>query len=624
VRSRFIRLLTGLGSLLLAATLSAQQPGTRPQIVSPPPSYAGVAILVRNPLGGPFSGMAVVRLYNPATSYNMTATTQGGEAFFDRIALCNGVVEVRAPGYQEISEPIEVLSAMPRVPFFFTILPERDKSAVTALPSSAPVLAPKARKELDEALKALQDGDLKKAEKRLAKVRKLAPNHPDVSYLEGMLSMRRNQLPEAQAHFERAVALYPRHVAALSALGEVFLRQGKIPQAISNLEQALANDPDTWQARGLLAAAYLHQNELEKARVHAERAVQLTKGKQPAFRLLLAQILARLNRKDAAEEQVKLLLKDYPNGPDAADARRLLEQLKTPAPRAQPAPIEKPSVAPVTVSVNPVEKGGVLSLPRTASDWKPREVDAIEPAVASDVTCSLPDVLEGAGKQVQALVSNLERITATEQISYEELNDHGDRTYSEDLTMNYVIAFQRVRPNVISVDEFRMPIKSGESNRRVTPKGQAALAMIFHPLYSPDFEMTCEGLGQLRGRPVWVVDFHQRADRPPRFSNFRTSQGVFRLKWKGRAWITANSYQIAQMEIDLMEPIPEIRLERDHELVQYSPVQFAKTKSELWLPSYFEIYQHFRGRWYHMRHTMADFMLFSVETTDKVADPTQP
>lgn len=623
VRQQSIRLVAGLAWFFLTASLCAQRPGqSTPAISSMDPTNAGVAILVREPLGTPLSGLAIVRLYNPATSYNLTRSTLGGEAFFENIPVGNYVVEVSAPGYRVTTEEIEVLSAKPRVAIYITLVPERRTADATAGPAEPPVLTPKARKAIDQAVEALQKGDLDDALKNLDAARKLAPGHPDVPYLYGVLALKRNELGEAQAQLEKAVAILPRHGAALAALGEVFLRRGDTAKAISNLEQAVFYEPDTWQARGLLAAIFLRQNEPEKAQLHAERAVELTKGKIPVFRFLLAQVLARLKKMNAAEQQLKLLLDEDSNAPDAAEARRMLAEMK----RRRAGPLSEASNKPASSSgTTPTAVSTLLPLPRTREDWAPREVDEVSPEVVADVSCPQADVLAGAARQVQALVNSLERITATERILYEELDKTGATTYWEDRTMNYVVSFLQPRPNVFAVEESRLPVKTGESNPRIATSGLVALALLFHPLYASDFETECAGLGQWRGRPVWILDFRQK---PPTglaaFRTYRTTEGYFRVRLKGRAWIDANAYHIMRLETDLLEPIPQARLARDHVVIEYGPVQFKKNESWLWLPTRAELYSLLRDRWYRVRHTLSDYMLFSIETRDKVAPPKEP
>jgi len=323
VRAISVGLVVGLSWLFLPVSLCAQRPGAGSLRG---PSVADVAILVREALGTPLPAFAVVRISSLTGSYHQTASTkENSEALFEGVPLGVYVVEVSATGYRTTTEEIELLVEGARNAFYISLSPE-GTSPPQPTTSAPPVLAPKARKALDEALEALRKDDLEKAQKHLDAARKLAPNDPEVSYLYGVLAVKRNNLAEAQSHLERAVAILPRQGSAWAVLGVVFLRRNDTAKAISSLEQAVIYEPDGWQARGLLAATFLREKELEKARPHAERAVELTKGKIPGFRLVLAQILAGLGKMESAEQQLNQLLQEHPNTPDATGARRMLAE----------------------------------------------------------------------------------------------------------------------------------------------------------------------------------------------------------------------------------------------------------------------------------------------------------
>jgi hypothetical protein len=54
-----------------------------------------------------------------------------------------------------------------------------------------------------------------------------------------------------------------------------------------------------------------------------------------------------------------------------------------------------------------------------------------------------------------------------------------------------------------------------------------------------------------------------------------------------------NSRQLVHMELDLVEPIPKIRLRLYHEVLEYRPVSLPKSDTEFWLPSSAELYLDF-------------------------------
>jgi hypothetical protein len=88
---------------------------------------------------------------------------------------------------------------------------------------------------------------------------------------------------------------------------------------------------------------------------------------------------------------------------------------------------------------------------------------------------------------------------------------------------------------------------------------------------------------------------------------------AFNLRIRGRAWILADSYQVARLETDLAETIPPIHLRLDHQSVEYSPVRFPRSKVEIWLPASTELFMDFQGHRFYRRHTFTDFNLFLVK-----------
>ena len=86
------------------------------------------------------------------------------------------------------------------------------------------------------------------------------------------------------------------------------------------------------------------------------------------------------------------------------------------------------------------------------------------------------------------------------------------------------------------------------------------------------------------------------------------------VRLRGRAWILAGSYEVARMETDLLQDIPEIRLRVWHEIVEYLPVRFVSGDTLMWLPSDVELYADFRGHRFYRRHSFSNFKLFSVTT----------
>lgn len=253
-----------------------------------------------------------------------------------------------------------------------------------------------------------------------------------------------------------------------------------------------------------------------------------------------------------------------------------------------------------------------IRLPRDA--WAPRDIDAAVPPVNPSVPCSLPDVLAGAGRQIQETVDNLERFTATEFVEHQSVNRSGELGKIQTRKFDYLVSIGPGRGGYLSVQEYRnQPTRPAKFPDRIATEGTPALVLVFHPLYARDFDMKCEGLSAWQGQPAWQVRFEQRRDRQNRLSNIVVKNKMYNVRQRGRAWILADSYQVARLETDLADTIPAIRLRLEHMNVEYRAVDFPGRRTELWLPATAELYLDFSGRRFYRKHRFTDFALFSVD-----------
>lgn len=223
--------------------------------------------------------------------------------------------------------------------------------------------------------------------------------------------------------------------------------------------------------------------------------------------------------------------------------------------------------------------------------------------------------------RVEELIDDVSRIAAIEHLRHEQLDEMGDPITRENRTFNYVASFSESSGS-IAVDEYRQEhLGLKDFPDEISSSGFATLALVFHPKMSDSFEMVCEGLGELRGQVTWVVHFRQRDDRPARMHDYKVGGSYYSLKLKGRAWITADKFQIVRIESELVNPIPQIRLAGEHQVVEYGPVPFQKRNLQLWLPQSAEIYLDFRRHRYYRKHSFDHYMLFSVDADEKRKEP---
>ena len=198
------------------------------------------------------------------------------------------------------------------------------------------------------------------------------------------------------------------------------------------------------------------------------------------------------------------------------------------------------------------------------------------------------------------------------------VDELGNAITKETKKYNYVAAISEAKVGYLEVEEYRTEhSEMAQFPGGMASKGFPTLALVFHPNMSDNFEFNCEGLGDWKGEATWLVHFRQRDDRPNRIHDFKIGAMLYSVNLKGRAWITANNFQIIRMESELVKPMPAIQLLTEHQIVEYGPVHFQNKGIDLWLPKSAELYFDFRKHRYFRRHSFDHFMLFSTDSDEK-------
>jgi tetratricopeptide (TPR) repeat protein len=614
------------GVLLLGLSVLAWPNISAGQIPTTTAGGASGQISVRVQQGGaPFGRLATVTLRSPSQLTNITtSTSDAGQAVFIGLPAGQYLVEVSAPGYRTVQEQAIIAADGEKEDIFVAMV--ADTSEMGQPRPGGAVLAPKALRETEKGLQALQARKLDEAEVHLKRALQLAPGFPDVNYLMGMLWMQRHDAGQARGYLEKAVQLAPKHAAALLALGEVEYLQRDYPHAIVSLEQSANLKPGGWRANWLAGVAYYQQGDYEKARDHAQAALLADQDKTGSARLLLGEAQAALGEREAALATLEQWLREQPNGPQTATVQQLLGLLRAPE-RPKPEILEVatyPAAGRPAMNA-PDNLSGVTmppSAPVTETNWAPPDVDEEKPAVEPGASCPIHEVTAAAGARVEELVRNVDRFTATEEMEHENLSPLGVQISRETRTFNYLVAIRQLGARGLEVQEYR----NGSVSMQPFPAhigtiGLPVLALIFHPYYRDEYDFACEGRGEWRGKPAWMVHFRQRADQASEMRVYHVSRMSFPVPLKGRAWIDLESSQILAMEADMVRPVLEIRLLRDHQLIEYAPVEFRKAKTSLWLPKSADWYCNLAGQRYHRRHSFNHFLLFSVEDSQKISTP---
>lgn len=286
---------------------------------------AEIAVTVRDSSGEAISAPATVKVYRSGGIPSGQSATSKGRAFFILQNLGDYTLVVEAVGYKtaqkEVSLPVAVRAEVD------VYLTRQTASEDGSEVPGKPLLAPKAKEALDKGLQALSEDKLDEAEKYAGEAIKLAPGHPDVLYLQGVVHLRRRNWPQAQTVLEKATQMDPSHAAAFGALGMSLSDQGKYDAAIAPLEKSLQLNGSAWETRWVLARAYYYQEQYEAALKAAQEALTDSNGKGPEIELLVAQSLTAVGRYEDSAQVLRDFLKKHADHPQAATARRWLQRL---------------------------------------------------------------------------------------------------------------------------------------------------------------------------------------------------------------------------------------------------------------------------------------------------------
>jgi tetratricopeptide (TPR) repeat protein len=525
---------------------------------------------------------------------------------------CN--IEVTAQGYRTAKDRTEVRQSMTSQNqyVFIYLHPESESLTASARP---PVVPLGLIKEMDMAMEAMQKKRDADARKHLDKAARISPTNPDVAYLQGMLELDHHNLPVAEQFFQKAVNSSRAQERALLGLGYVQLQMNQAAAAVQTLEKVLQMNTSSERGHLLLANAYAQLHEYSKAQEHAQRTAALNSENAVSARMLLAQILAAQGNREGAKLEFEGVLRDYPKAPSASVARDSLASL------AKTTPESSTEVAAPLAIVNTALLPSVSAA--SVTPWAPPSVDTSVPGVAADVTCSADDVVGHTSATIDRQLENLEKFLATEHIQHEEVNARGEVSQIRDKNFSYMVFIEHAKDGLVFLDEKR----DGGTGTDSFPTSLATVGLVslgvdvFHPGFAKALDFKCEGLGQWRGKAAWILHFEQKPNVKSYLRLWETKTKTVEIPLKGRVWVAASSYNVLHVESDLREPMKELELMRDHLAIDYGPVNFQNGKTELWLPWYADMYLELHGRRYHHNHTLSNFSLFAVDTSDKINLP---
>jgi tetratricopeptide (TPR) repeat protein len=274
------------------------------------------------------AGNVRVELRDGNTGTLVSSAYTGIEGSFEFRQLAQGRYEVVAfSGVQQAQEQVEVNSMATSVNLRLpaAAVPANDGNGKRTVSVSQYKVPQAAREELRKARDASLKSKIEDAQRHLQKALQLDPNYADALTLQAILKLDAKDSEGAVNDLQRAIQSDGSYAIAYLVLGSAFNSQLKFDDALRVLERGQSLAPDAWQAYFEMGRAYVGKSDYEAALHQLDRAQSLAPQEYPNIRLIRAHALMRLTRYSDAIADLQTYLLKNPNGPEAEQARTMLE-----------------------------------------------------------------------------------------------------------------------------------------------------------------------------------------------------------------------------------------------------------------------------------------------------------
>jgi tetratricopeptide (TPR) repeat protein len=543
-------------------------------------------------------------------------------------------------------------------------------------------IPPKARELFEKGVQlVVEKSDYRGAVGQFARAVAKYPSYYEAYAAMGLAQNKMGDARAAEAALRKSIELSAeKYPPAMIDLAAMFNGGKRFSEAEPLLRKVMALEASSWRGQFELAVALSGQQRFKEA-VSSAAAARDLKPENPQVYLLLYNLHIRTDDFPAALRDTESYLKLIPEGAAADRVRRMQGQVQkavqssggdrgpsseatpvaapaespvdaaasapaaasnftpadgpslapaaarlaapAPAPAAAP-PVAAPSAATVARRV----EAPAVSEPKPASPPEPSSViptrmDEMVPEVAVDVPCSLSMVLQSAGQRAEQLLNTLQKFNASERVEHYKLNAAGVPGAADVRFFDYVVSVSHDAQGGFQLQEYRNGgiVRAQQFPSGIRTANLAEHGLIFHPLLATGFQFTCEGLGEWKGHPTWLVRFEEKKNDLNPFRSYVIEGFSYPLQLTGRAWIDAGTFQVLRLESDLLKPVERIRLTREHIAIEFASVEFRTNHQQLWLPQSADLYVELDGHRFYRRHSFSNFKIFSTDSTQEVHGP---
>lgn len=186
----------------------------------------------------------------------------------------------------------------------------------------------KARKAYQKAQEEFSKGKLAEADGQLDKALKIYPNYAEALTLRGVLDLQQQRSTDAVAELEKAVDCDHNYAMAHIALGSAYNSLKRFDDAVRVLDRGISLAPNAWQGYFERARALIAKNQYPESLRDLAKAQSFAASDLPILHLVKADALLGMGDYQDGQAELQTYLDRDPQGSNAAEARRVLDQVK--------------------------------------------------------------------------------------------------------------------------------------------------------------------------------------------------------------------------------------------------------------------------------------------------------
>ena len=237
---------------------------------------------------------------------------------------------VTAPGFQTVSQDVDMHYEASRFPDIYLVPAVRKKSPSALTASATDLAAPKkAHKEYEKGDHALGSGHPEEARSHLEKAVAEYSCYARAQTALGVALTMQHEFSPAEAAFKKSIECDAGFLEAYVQLAILLNVEGKYADSKLNVEQGLGHFPDDWQLHYQLGVAYDGAKDYEKAEEEYLKAQSINPTPPAELHVKLADVYLKRKEFEKAYAEMQTYLRLAPNGEFAEETKSLMKKMES-------------------------------------------------------------------------------------------------------------------------------------------------------------------------------------------------------------------------------------------------------------------------------------------------------